>query len=294
MVRCLFLNRRMVGVRPGGLFMLKELKKRHSRWKKRQLRQVLENKNHFLDRLSDSREVLKLIELLKPKSSAVELIRIGGDGDGGYLVPDDLAGIDACFSPGVSTVATFDEMIAEKYHIPCYLADYSVNAPPTYNPLFDFEKKFIGSVSDEKYIRLEDWINLKEKKNKWKDLILQMDIEGGEFDVLIDTPAAILRRFRIIVVELHDLDLAFSRSVLPLYLSIFTKLTKDHQVIHVHPNNNSECIIINDISIPKLIELTLIRKDRFIPIKKQFKLPHPLDMQNTSEKPGITLSDQWW
>jgi Methyltransferase FkbM domain len=274
--------------------MFKKFKRRFSLWKTRQLRQLLEYNDHYLDQLSDSREVLKLIELLKPRSSAVELVRIGGDGDGGYLVPDDLADIDACFSPGVSTVATFDEMLAELHHIPCYLADYSVNAPPTNNPLFDFEKKFVGSVSNDKYIRLEDWITSKEKKNNWNDLILQMDIEGGEYDVLIDTPAAILKKFRIIVLEVHDLDFAFSRSVLPFYISIFTKLTKYHQVVHLHPNNNSECKIIDDVSIPKVLELTLIRKDRFILNNKKINLPHPLDMQNTSDKPGISLANVWW
>ena len=46
-------------------------------------------------------EVVEVFELLKPKASKTPLIRIGGDIDGSYLVPDDLDGITACFSPGV-------------------------------------------------------------------------------------------------------------------------------------------------------------------------------------------------
>ncbi len=33
---------------------------------------------------------------------------MGGENDGGYLVPDDLEGIEYCFSPGVSNIATFE------------------------------------------------------------------------------------------------------------------------------------------------------------------------------------------
>jgi hypothetical protein len=38
------------------------------------------------------------------------------------------------------------------------------------------------------------------------DLILQMDIEGAEWHVLLNVSRDTLRRFRIIVIELHDLE----------------------------------------------------------------------------------------
>jgi hypothetical protein len=38
----------------------------------------------------------------------VPLIRLGADGDGGYLVPDDLEDVAACFSPGVDDRASFE------------------------------------------------------------------------------------------------------------------------------------------------------------------------------------------
>ncbi len=60
----------------------------------------------------------------------IDLIRVGGDADGGYLIPDDLAGIEACFSPGVDTVATFErDMVARG--IPCHLIDASVDGRPS-------------------------------------------------------------------------------------------------------------------------------------------------------------------
>lgn len=61
-------------------------------------------------------ELEKLQEFLgavRPKKTNHLLIRIGGEGDGGYLVPDDLGGINSCFSPGVSFVADFELALAQ-------------------------------------------------------------------------------------------------------------------------------------------------------------------------------------
>jgi hypothetical protein len=39
--------------------------------------------------------------LINPVITVKELIRIGGDADGGYLVPNDLEDLSGCFSPGL-------------------------------------------------------------------------------------------------------------------------------------------------------------------------------------------------
>ena len=43
-------------------------------------------------------KILEAISLLKPSELGYPLIRVGGKGDGGYLIPDHLDGVDACFS----------------------------------------------------------------------------------------------------------------------------------------------------------------------------------------------------
>ena len=58
-------------------------------------------------------EVLGLIKSLRPMDCGKKLIRIGGNEDGGYLVPDDLEGIEYCFSPGVSTTVDFETHLAD-------------------------------------------------------------------------------------------------------------------------------------------------------------------------------------
>ena len=53
-------------------------------------------------------DVESLIRRLHPRMTDKGLIRLGPAGDGGYLVPDDLDGIEACFSPGVGDLVGFE------------------------------------------------------------------------------------------------------------------------------------------------------------------------------------------
>jgi hypothetical protein len=52
----------------------------------------------------------RLVHRLHPVVTTHPLIRVGAHGDGGYLVPDDLDGIAACFSPGVVGRARSDQL----------------------------------------------------------------------------------------------------------------------------------------------------------------------------------------
>ncbi len=72
-------------------------------------------------------KVLSLIEKLYPCNVGFELIRLGPNTDGGYLVPDDLEEIEACFSPGVDQVSEFEADCFKK-GMKLFLADKSVQA----------------------------------------------------------------------------------------------------------------------------------------------------------------------
>ena len=69
------------------------------------------------------KEVIGLINFIHCNYEPVELIRIGGLNDGGYLFPDIFADIDYCFSPGVSYSASFEEHLANEYNIQSFLED---------------------------------------------------------------------------------------------------------------------------------------------------------------------------
>jgi hypothetical protein len=246
---------------------------------------------------STSRDILDAISLMKPSYTGLDLIRIGDDGDGGYLVPNDLNGIQFCFSPGVSEVATFEETLADKYQIRSFLADASVAAAPTANPLLTFQKKFLGSRDEGDFMRLSTWINEKKPVIGDSDLLLQMDIEGAEYDILIDTDIGVLKQFRIMVIEFHNLDMLFERTGLRFLTPLFSKLTTEFAVAHIHPNNCKPIKSHLGIEVPPVMEFTFVRRDRISANSapaKTTSFPHRLDRTNNCNLDDIVLPDIWW
>jgi len=124
------------------------------------LREILLKKNIYLGRCPTESDLRQFFSMINPVSTDKKLIRIGDHADGGYLIPDDLEGIETCFSPGVSLEASFEFELASR-KIKSFLADYSVDSPPVSHELFDFEKKYLGVENNEIYMTLESWMNSK-------------------------------------------------------------------------------------------------------------------------------------
>ena len=242
-----------------------------------------------------SREnLVSLIQRVSPVSSPYPLVRIGGSSDGGYLLPDDLKEVSACFSPGVALTATFEIGMAER-SIPSYMVDYSVDGPPLANEMFHFEKLFLAAHTDGiKFIRLEDWVEA--NVSDAKDLILQMDIEGSEWPVLLDTPDQILKRFRIMVIEFHNLEEMMTSTLgVEMFSTVLDKLFRNFKIVHLHANNAAGVHRYKGQMIPRVLELTFLRSDRFSLSTERFAtlLPHPLDQPNMPNKKEIVLSEPW-
>ncbi|MEI8699540.1 FkbM family methyltransferase [Mesorhizobium sp. ISC15] len=242
----------------------------------------------WIERATPRDRVLRLIRSLRPISTVAPLIRLGPKGDGGYLVPDDLDGISACVSPGVSTEVGFDNAMADR-GIDVYMADASVDGPPVNNSKFHFIKKYLGVVDDEVNIRLDQIGSLISDD----DLILQMDIEGAEWRVLLDTSSQMLNRFRIMIIEFHDLKQMFSHFSFDLMEATFHKILQTHSVVHLHPNNILKPYLFNGVLIPSIMEVTFYRNDREFLREVQPIYPNSLDCDNVQTKPSIELSEIW-
>jgi len=106
--------------------------------------------------MTNKRELEGLIDTLRPVSTDIELIRLGPLGDGGYLVPDDLQGIEACFSPGVSDISGFEIDCAD-LGMKVFMADASVEGPAISHQAFQFTKKHVGAVSDD-FMTMDQWV----------------------------------------------------------------------------------------------------------------------------------------
>ncbi len=239
-------------------------------------------------------KVREVAKLLAPQPTPKPLIRLGGATDGAYLIPDDLEGVGALFSPGVAESSSFELDLAN-LGIRCYLADFSVDSPPVSHPLFEFDKLWIGTETSKNLsITLADWVEKKSPQNT--DLILQMDIEGAEWSVLESIPFETLRRFRIIVLELHHLDAMMTNYLgIQRVEAVFRKLNLEFVPVHIHPNNSGGTFRYLGLEIPAAIELTLLRKDRFSrsTSRHPVQIPNPLDIKNVQHLKEVLLSPDW-
>lgn len=236
-------------------------------------------------------QVHSVFQRFQPFDTGIELIRVGAVADGGYLLPDDLEGIVACFSPGVDVTTAFDSQIAAM-GIPCFLADASIEDLDQDHPLITFDRLFVGPETRGNVISMHDW--LAKYAPAKGDLLLQMDIEGAEYDTLIAMNDADLARFRIITLELHNLEMAFARDGNERLTAFMDKLLSHFVICHIHPNNYYSVSEIDGIAFPSLPELTLLRKDR---VRREIaptdRFPHPLDAANVVENPDWVCPPFW-
>lgn len=242
------------------------------------------------------------VELLIPHACPVPLIRVGGDHDGAYLIPDDLQGVVACFSPGVNVTKDFEDDLANRFGIKSFLCDYSADPLCLKTPLIPglqtFEKKRLEPASSEISTSLEDWVN-RVLPHPIGDLLLQIDIEGAEYRNLLPASDSVLRRFRIIVIELHQVDVMVNGPADNQVARLLMKLNETHKCVHAHPNNCCGDVIDppTGMNIPRVLGLTYLRHDRF-PIQEKPlllpQLPHPEDIKyNVRDTPPLHLNDRW-
>ena len=239
---------------------------------------------------------------MRPQPCPVRLVRLGGEYDGAYLVPDDLEGVVACFSPGVNNTKAFEDELAARYGIRSHLCDFTSDAHSLTTPLLTgmqtFEKKWLDVDGAPDSISLDEWVAAREPTG---DLILQMDIEGAEFRNILGSTRETLRRFRVIVIEVHgvhatrDTDF-YSNSVGPL----MRRFHEEFVCVHAHPNNCCGEVVHGEsgMNLPGPLELTFLRRDRFVNIDPAAMMapsfPHPEDiLRNVPANPPLFLNQAW-
>ena len=240
---------------------------------------------------SSPKEIMGLIKSLRPITTDKPLIRLGPDSDGGYLISDDLDGIKACFSPGVSNLAGFEIDCANR-GMDVYMADKSIDELPETHPRFHFLKKFVASMNDEDYITMDKWVN-HTLNDDVCDLLLQMDIEGYEYETIHSMSDELINRFRIMVIEFHRMHFLWNQPYFNVVSNAFRKLLQTHSVVHIHPNNRGKTVKRFNISVPELCEITFLRNDRIKFREYTQSFPHPLDFNNTDLLP-IILPEFWY
>jgi len=248
----------------------------------------------YMENATPAQRLQQLAQAMRPVQTRFPLIRIGSAHDGGYLVPDDLGGISACFSPGVEMNSSFELDLLQKTGIGSHLADYSVDGPPANFQPKSFIKKFLGPNNNPIHITLETWVKSQAEYQLEHDFLLQMDIEGGEYLTLLATPQEVLRRFRIIVLEIHYIECWAHPLFLNTVEAMFEKILADFYVVHNHPNNHGALLNLNGFMAPQFFEITLLRRDRSPALGYCREFPHPLDNACYQRREELVLPAQWY
>ena len=220
----------------------------------------------------------------------INLIRLGDDGDGGYLIPDDLTNLDKNYSAGIGLLTKFENDLQNKYSIDSMMLDFNninKNILPKNSQFF---KKKLSLFSNENQITINDWID-----NKDEEIILKIDIEGDEYMNLASITNEKLMKVRILIVELHDLRNLRNLIFLRNFDKIISKLIQFFYPCHLHINNMSKVINIGGFKVPDMLEMTFIRKDRVKDFNFNYsKLPNKLDKKTVKDKEEIILDKNWY
>jgi hypothetical protein len=199
-------------------------------------------------------------------------IRLGSNGDGGYVIGDLDGRYDFYISAGVGDEESFTRDFINKYNMNktnSAAFDGTIKKYPTnFTDKIFFYRRNISTYSDINNA------NLSYFTDKYNDIFLKMDIEGAEFPWLLSLTDERLNKFKQIAMEVHDINDGSQKT-----LDFFKKLSNTHYLIHAHGNNC--CKVTN--KVPDVIELTYVRKNCFseepklnntiLPIKN-FDYPH--------------------
>lgn len=243
-----------------------------------------------LSKRTPAAEVESLLNQLRPINNGFDLLRVGDTKDGGYLVPNDLAGITRCFSAGCDLNWTFEKSLHSSFGISSSILDSEDKRPPDLGSEQSYVAKWLGRSDTDTTITLESWI-ITNSNDSQGDLLLQMDIEGFEWEALAEVDLDLLGRFRVISIELHSTQNLYNRKLFQrVYKPGIEKLLLLFDVVHIHPNNCCGSVKYGDLNFPNVFELTLHRKDRATGNFGYADLPSRLDVTNVPGRPDLLIS----
>ena len=225
-------------------------------------------------------------------------VRLGRNADGGYIIADELK-YDLLLSGGIGGDTSFEKNFLQRYPDvkKAYGFDGTVAdmSSKSYDNLFLVGKN-IGTDSSNNETDLVEYIG------DCKDIFLKMDIEGAEFDWILNS-AIDFNKFKQMVIEFHPFgssDQDFGSWF--VFMESLKKLNKTHKIIHIHANNIAgvlkfECENHGMITLPRVCELTFVRSDQFDEhtIQKDTRpIPQEVDIRNFGHIPEISLSNFPW
>jgi hypothetical protein len=217
-----------------------------------------------------------------------DLVRIGQDLDGGYVMLDYKLRDTIAYNFGISNEVSWDRDMLFLRNV-IYQYDHTISDTPLHDTDVKYFKKGIASSEQEEMVTLSSAIFSNGHQDR-NDLILNIDIEGYEYDVLRSIPPETFAQFSQIVIEYHWFSQALQdKKSLEDYIYAIQHISKTHQIIHVHGNNFSGFGVYSGIVVPDVIEATYVRKSDHSFVKNDDYFPTTLDRPNNPNEKDIPL-----
>jgi hypothetical protein len=255
-----------------------------------------------------------LLKELKPKH-LYDLLRIGRNNDGGYLVEkDSFKASKALISFGLSFDWSFEKDFY-KFHpnAPIHCYDHTVK----YSAIKKFSYRSLLNIFNKKYYSMLDFKNIfknfylsTDYKNFFKEnrihfrsaigigpnlislndvfakinsneIFLKIDIEGSEYRVLNDI-LGVQEKLSGLVIEFHNIDLHMDK-----ILNFVNNLSL-LKVVHIHGQNPGGKDYLDSEGDPTQIEVTFSKTKNYLEFEPQ--IPHKLDQPSDSRFEEVKLN----
>jgi hypothetical protein len=196
------------------------------------------------------------------------------------------------YSFGINRDVAWDrDMASRSFDI--FMYDHTINELPESNPRFHFHRQGItGAIKNPSLQTLEQLVAANGHSANDR-MILKLDVEGAEWDVLLNSPSSLLARFSQIVIEMHDLVEAVGGQAFSLVRDALRKISETHQSVHVHANNYTSALILPGIVLPSCIEVSFVSRAVYgpalTPSKRSF--PTAFDTSNCANRCDIVLGN---
>jgi hypothetical protein len=152
-----------------------------------------------------------LFDELKPVAlTNCVLTRVGSLHDGGYVMCGNLiSGAEAAYSYGIGTEDNWGCAIATALKTPVHQYDcFTSSRPRCATAPSDFHAECVGAKRETVDARPFDTLSnqIAHNGDRTKRLILKMDVEGAEWDALLETPDSVLKTIDQMPMELHGVN----------------------------------------------------------------------------------------
>ena len=246
----------------------------------RPIRMIVPSARDYFDKIKKSLLVKCPVEKNK-------LVRFGKKHDGGYVLLDDFDSSMNVYSFGISNDVSFEKDLANR-GLTIFMYDHTIGELPEYHENFCYRKIGISHIDEIEHRKLSLKTLLEENGDIGNNnLILKMDVEGAEWDVIMNTSSEIWKQFKQMTFEFHRVEDLSNPNILPA----LQKLNRTHQIVWVHGNNYGYVGKAGDIEIPAYLELTYLNKMTYQTSSAICRFPLDMDMPSDPSIEEIVLGN---